>query len=357
MAYYALIMAGGGGTRLWPLSRRTHPKQALTLIGDRTLFRHAVDRIAPLFRPEQTFVVTVEGHLEQLIGQAPELPHGNFVVEPEGRGTGPCIGLSAIHLLRRDPDAIMAVLTADHFIANEDAFRNTLLAAVPLAEDGHLVTLGIQPSSPSTGLGYIKQKELLKTVDGLDVYRVARFTEKPDCETAVRMVASGEYSWNSGMFIWRADRILEEFRTQMGDFHERLAEVNGSLGTPEYEATLRRVWPGVGKQTIDYGIMERAIDVVVIPIDIGWSDVGSWASLAEILPADKTANTAIGRHVGFDTHNTLIFGGHRLVATIGLDNMVIVDTEDALLVCPKSRAQDVREIVRFLNREDQQEWL
>ena len=357
MTYQALIMAGGGGTRLWPLSRRTHPKQALTLIGERTLFRHAVDRIAPMFRPEQVFVVTVEDHLEQLVTQAPELPRSNFIVEPEGRGTGPCIGLSAIHMLRQDPDATMVVLTADHFIADEDAFRNALAVAAPLAEAGHLVTLGIQPSFPSTGLGYIKQRELLKTVNGLDVFRVARYTEKPDYETAVSMVASGEYSWNSGMFVWRADRILEEFRSQMSAFHDRLAEVNDTLGSPDYEATLRRVWPGVAKQTIDYGIMERATDVVVLPVDIGWSDIGSWASLAEILPAGEAGNTTIGQHVEFDTRNTLIFGGRRLVATVGLENMVIVDTEDALLVCPKDRAQDVREIVRILNRGDRQEWL
>ena len=357
MTYHALIMAGGGGTRLWPLSRRTHPKQALALIGDRTLFRHAVDRITPLFQPDQIFVVTVKDHLEQLAAQAPELPLSNFIVEPEGRGTGPCIGLSAIHLLRRDPDATMVVLTADHYIADEDAFRKALAAAAPLAEEGHLVTLGIQPSSPSTGLGYIRQRELLKTVNGLDVFRVARFAEKPDHETAVRMVISGEYSWNSGMFVWRADRILEEFRSQMGDLYDRLTVVNGTLGTPDYDGTLSRIWPAVEKQTIDYGVMERATDVVVIPVDIGWSDVGSWASLAEILPSSEAGNTTTGKHVGVDTHNTLVFGGRRLVATVGLNDMVIVDTEDALLVCPKDRAQDVREIVRILNREDLQGWL
>jgi mannose-1-phosphate guanylyltransferase len=352
MAFYALIMAGGIGTRLWPLSRRDRPKQSLRLIGKRTMFEHAVDRIAPLFQPEEIFVVTGSEHVAALAAQAPELPPENFIVEPQGRGTAPCIGLGAIHLRRQDPDAVMAVLTADHFISDVPQFRRVLTAAAEIAEDGHLVTLGIKPSSPSTGYGYIKQGESLAEVDGFTAFRAERFTEKPSLETAMHMVESGDYSWNSGMFIWRLDRIMEEFRRQMPEFYVQLAEIEATLHTSGYEATLNRIWPQVIRQTIDYGVMEGAEDVAVIPVDIGWSDVGSWASLMELLTADEEGNIVVGPHLGIDTRDTLVFGAsegkRRLITTIGLEGMVIVDTEDALLVCSREREQEVRAIVRQL---------
>ncbi len=359
MAFYALIMAGGVGTRLWPLSRRNRPKQSLKLIGERTMFEHAIDRIAPLFQPEEIFVVAGADQVGMLWAQAPELPQENLIAEPEGRGTAPAIGLGAIHLHRKDPDAVMAVLTADHFISDVALFRQALAAAEQVAAKGHLVTLGIKPSSPSTGYGYIKQGESLGKTDGFEVFRAERFTEKPSAETALHMVESGEYSWNSGMFIWQVARIVEEFERQMDAFYAQLAEVEATLGTPGYKPTLGRVWPQVTKQTIDYGVMEGAGDVAVISVDIGWSDVGSWASLLDLLPADANGNTVVGPHVGIDTRDTLVFNknGKRLVATIGVEDLVIVDTEDALLVCPKEREQDVREMVRMLEREGRSEYL
>ncbi len=345
---YALIMAGGGGTRLWPLSRQARPKQTLTLVGERTMFEHAVDRIASLFQPEDIFVVTGEEHLESLLLQAPELPRANFLLEPVGQGTAPAIGLGAVHLRRRDPQAVMVVLTADHFIRDVERFRRVLTAAAQVAEKGHLVTLGITPSFPSTGFGYIQQGEQLYEVDGFAVFRALRFTEKPSPETAFQMVESGLYTWNSGMFIWRVDRIMDEFARQMPDLYDVLMQVDAVLGTPAYEPTLRRLWPELSPQSIDYGVMEGAQDVVVIPVDIGWSDVGNWSSMWEILPADADGNVVVGEHVGLETRNTIIFGGRRLIATIGLEDMIIVDTDDALLICPVDREQDVREMVRQL---------
>jgi len=361
MAFHALIMAGGTGTRLWPVSRRDRPKQSLKLIGARTMFEHTVDRIAPVFQPDQIFIVAGSEHVDDLANQAPELPAQNFIIEPVGRGTAPAIGLGALHLRRRDPDAVMAVLTADHFIADVERFRSVLGAAAEVARQGHLVTLGIEPSSPSTGYGYIQQGKRLDEVDGFDVFRAERFTEKPDPETALSMVESGEYTWNSGMFIWRVDRIIEEFQRQMPDFYIRLAEVESTLGTHGYQPTLERVWPQVSKQSIDYGVMEGAADVTVIPIDIGWSDVGSWGSLAELLTAmgkqDDAGNVIAGEHIGLDTTNSMIFAGERLIATIGLEDMVIVDAGDAVLVCPMGREQDVRDLVHRLEREEMNEYL
>jgi mannose-1-phosphate guanylyltransferase len=354
---YALIMAGGSGTRLWPLSRRGRSKRSLKLMGKRTMFQQAVERLTPLFTPEQIYVVTREDQSALLSFQVPEIPSSNFINEPVGRGTAPAIGLAAIHLRRRDPQAIMAVLTADHYIANQERFRQAVEAASSIAKDGHLVTLGIKPTSVSTGIGYVQQGERLRLIDEFPVFRVERFTEKPDLDVVRQMVASGEYSWNSGMFVWRADRILEEFQNQMPELYAQLMEVEAGLGRLDYKAILLRAWNRVAEQTIDYGVMEHAKDVVVIPIDIGWADVGNWASLAELLSPDRDGNIFVGPYKEIDTHNTLVFGGKRLVATIGVQDMVIVDSEDTLLVCAKTREQEVREIEEQLKADGESQWL
>ena len=307
----------------------------------------------------RVFVVTRTQHAQILMEQIPELPAGNFILEPEGRGTAPAIGLAAIHLKDRDQNAVMAVLTADHFIADTGEFCQVLGAAESVATDGSLVTLGIQPSSASTGFGYIQQGSALGERCGFKFFAVQRFTEKPDPTSADQMVKSSDYSWNSGMFVWQVDRIVEECRRQMPEFYAQLADVEAVMGTPGYEPTLKRVWPRVTKQTIDYGVIEGAENVAVIPIDIGWSDVGSWASLPELLPSDEVGNVAVGQHVEIDTRDTLVCAGNgnRLIATIGVEGLVIVDTEDALLVCAKEREQDVRAMVKRLEEMECGEWL
>ena len=354
--YYALIMAGGSGTRLWPLSRRLRPKQALKLVGERTMFQHAVDRLAPLFRPQEIFVVTKADYVTPLSAQAPDLPRTNFIVEPEGRGTAPAIGLAAVHLRHQDPEAVMAVLTADHYIVDTAAFRQALAAAQSLAQAGYLITLGVKPASPSTAYGYIQRAEALEGLS-LPAYRVARFVEKPSREAAERLVAGGDHSWNAGMFIWRVDRILEELKRQMPAFFAQLCEVEDALGTSGYAATLGRLWPQVAEQTIDYGVMEGARNVAVLPVDIGWSDVGSWTSLFELLPVDSAGNAFTGPHLDLDTRDTLVVGGERLIATIGVDNLVIVDAGDALLICSRAREQDVRRVVSQLKSDGLNQWL
>lgn len=343
--YYALIMAGGVGSRLWPLSRQRRPKQALSLVSERTMFQLAVDRLKPLFPSERIMVVTAQDHAPVLREQVPELPPENFILEPVGRGTAPAVGLAALHLSRRDPEAVMAVLTADHYIHDTARFRAILAAAYQVALEGHLVTLGITPSYAATGFGYIQQGAFLGEYGGFRVYRVESFVEKPDQATAEGFLKSGRTSWNSGMFIWRVDRILQEFEIQMPQFYQQLQQVGAALDGPHAQEVLARVWPRVASQTIDYGIMEGAKDVAVIPADIGWNDVGSWAALLDILSEDEAGNVIRGRYIGIDTRDTLIFGTDRLVATIGLRHMIVVDTEDAVLVCPVDRAQDVKKLV------------
>ena len=357
MSDYAMIMAGGSGTRLWPLSRQQHPKQALQLVGERTLFQMAVDRLLPLFPAQNILVVTRADYAVILAEQVPELPWENFIIEPEGRGTAPAIGLAAAHIHRRDPGAVMSVLTADHYIADAEGFRRALRAAAQAARLGFLVTLGIQPDGPATGFGYVQQGGQAAVFEGLPVYRLERFVEKPSLETARRMLAEGGYSWNSGMFVWTVERILAEFERQMPVFRAQLDEIGAGLGSAQETDVLGRVWPKVTKQTIDYGVMEGARQAAVIPVEIGWTDVGSWASLSEVLPLDGEGNAVRGVHLGIGTRNSLILGGKRLIATIGLEDIVIVDTEDALLVCTREREQEVREIVRRLSESGQTGWL
>ena len=345
---YAVIMAGGSGTRLWPCSRRGRPKQLLNLLSDRTMLREAYERVAPLVADERVFVVTNRVYADVVREQIPELPAGNVIGEPEGHGTAPCIGLAAIYLKRLDPQGVMAVLTADHYIEREEGLRRALQAAAQVAEEGHLVTLGIVPTGPATGYGYIRRGELLARIGEFEVYRAEQFTEKPSLAMAREFLRIGRYYWNSGMFVWKVSTILGEIERHMPRFYGQLMEIEAALGTEREREVLEQVWAGVEDEMIDYGVMERAEDVVVIPVDIGWSDMGDWATLYKLLPADERGNVVIGEHVGLDTAGSLIYGTKRLIATIGLRNMIVVETEDAVLVCPKERAQDVKKLVEML---------
>ena len=354
--YYAVIMAGGGGTRLWPLSRQARPKQMIPLVGERSLFQIAVDRLKGLFPPERIFVVTVTEQARQLQEQCPQIPAQNYLIEPLPRGTASVVGLAAVALQQRDPEAVMAVLTADHIFKNEEHFRTLLRAARQAAEKDHLVTLGITPSYPATGFGYIQQGDKVDTCHALAVYRVKRFVEKPPEVQARQMLASGDYAWNSGMFVWRVARILGELEHQMPALHAQLQEIAAAWPSPQREAVVQQVWPRIQPQTIDYGVMEHASDVVVIPAEgLGWNDVGSWEALFDVLPADAQGNIIIhADHLPLDTQRTLIYqqGDGRLIVTIGVDDLVVVDTEDVLLVCKKDDAQKVRQVVQQLKEDN-----
>jgi len=355
---FAVIMAGGGGTRLWPLSRKAHPKQMLSLFADRSMFQMSVDRLLPLLPPERILVVTAGDQVEPLSEQVPELPRDNFIVEPIGRGTAPCIGLTAIHLHKRDPDAVMAVLTADHYIKKKETFRAVLTAAREVAEEDYLVTLGITPSFPSTGYGYINRGERLGEKGDFSYFRVERFTEKPNAETARRFLDEGTYAWNSGMFVWRASRILEEMNKLMSELHVTLMQLQVALSDDHYEETLAQVWPTIEKETIDYGVMERAERVAVIPVEMGWSDVGSWDAVQALLLADAQHNVSRGDHIAVETTDTMVFSrSDHLIATVGVDNLIVVDTPDAVLITTPERAEQVREVVRRLREEEREDKL
>ncbi len=355
---YAVIMAGGGGTRLWPLSRREHPKQMLRLVDDRTLFQSAVDRLLPLLPMERILVVTAAEQVEALSAQYPELPEENYIVEPRGRGTASCIGLSAIHVRHLDPEAIMIVVTADHHVEDHDTFTGSVRSAVAVAEEGYLVTLGVTPSYPATGYGYIRFGERLSAVHGLNVFAVAAFTEKPDLDRARSFFDSGDYAWNSGMFIWRVDRILQETARWMPALHAVLEELDSVLGSGDYQTRLATLWPALASETIDYGIMERADRVAVIPVDMGWSDIGTWSSVMEIREADEDGNVMVGDVLGIETDRTMVLSqGNRLVVVIGLDDVIVVDTPDAVLVTRRGTSEKVRDVISRLKADHREQML
>lgn len=353
---YALIMAGGAGTRLWPRSRVAKPKQFLPLLGERTMLQETVERIRPLVAPDHIVIATGRDYVDLTAAQLPDVPRGNIIGEPSGKGSAPCIGLGALEMLREDPDALMIVLSSDHQIDKVDVFRQALTAAAEVAQQGYLVTLGIQPTEPHTGYGYIQRRASLGRFNGFEAFEVERFVEKPRRDRAEEYLRSGEYSWNAGIFIWRADAIMAAFAEHLPRLHEQLRAIAAAGGarTPE---VWREAWEAIENVTIDYGIMERARRVAVIPVDIGWSDVGDWDTLAA-LAADGSSNVVQADHIGLDTRATMVYSDSgRLIATVGLDNFLVIDTEDALMIAPRDRAQDVKKIVDELKARGRDELL
>ncbi len=348
---FAVILAGGSGTRLWPRSRATRPKQFLDLVSDQTMVQQTVNRLLPLIPVEHIYFVAGAPHAGEMRKQVPDVPEENLIIEPTARGTGPCVALAAAYLRRRDPDATMVSLHADHFILHEDRFRDALRASHAMAQQKMLVTLGATPTYAETGYGYIERGEALPDIDQQKVFRIARFTEKPDPETAERMTASGRYYWNTGMFTWRVDTILEAFAQWMPEFNRQLQSIARALGTAHESETLNRIWPQVKVETIDRGIMEHATNAAVIPVDIGWSDIGSWAALDDLLEADEQGNVVRGDHLIIDTHDSFIHSNGKLIAIIGLRELIVVETEDTILICPKHRAQEVKDIVEQLKQQ------
>lgn len=352
---YAVIMAGGGGTRLWPLSRRDRPKQTLAMFSERTLVQLTADRLEGLVAADHVLVVATAALADQIKGQLPQVPGENYLLEPEPRGTASVVGWAATVLLQQDSDAVMVCLPADHFIQDGQRFRDLLVEAERLANEGHLVTLGIRPSAAETGYGYLEQGPPIESPSGYDVYEVEAFKEKPDADTAASYLASGDFAWNAGIFIWRCDVILRAVQAWMPDLARGL-DLLAAAGEGAGASQLAEVWAGLRAETIDYGIMEKASDVVMVTADgLGWCDVGSWNRLFDLLEPDEHGNiSAAGPALFVNSKSSLVFQTDsadkaRLVALVGVENLIVVDVGDALLVTTRDRAEQVRDVVDLLD--------
>lgn len=355
MNTYGVIMAGGGGTRFWPLSRQEEPKQLLNLSGKDLMINETIDRIATVADKKDIFIVTNIAQVPKMeTATAGRISEDHILSEPSARNTSACIGYAAMEIVKKYGDGIMCISPADHFIKNTAEFTRVLKEAVAVAEaEDKLITIGIQPTYPATGYGYIKFD---KTDSGI-AKNVVEFKEKPDLETAKNYVASGEYAWNSGMFIWKASTILKKFEELLPDVYVCIETIGNAMNTPDEAKVIEEVYPTIPSISVDYGIMEKSSDVLVISGDFGWNDVGSWENMDVIYDEDENGNILVGKQVNIDTRNTISYSKKRLITTVGVENLIIVETEDAILVCDKNRAQDVKLIVDELKATGQKEYL
>jgi len=350
---YAVIMAGGVGSRFWPQSRERSPKQVLEIVGSGSMISNTIARIQPMVQSEHVLVVTNKLQKDIIHHQVPSVPLDHILTEPLGRNTAPCIGLAAKWISHYDPDAVMIVLPADHIIRDTDEFLRVLQRAAQLAQESDaLVTIGIKPTHPETGYGYIQFEDSTEknpyATDG--IYRVKTFAEKPNLETAEKFLKSGDFLWNSGMFIWKASVILREIENYLPELGEQLSKLEQTIGTAAYQATLDHVYGVIRSISIDYGVMEKASKVFVAKGDFGWSDVGSWDEVVRLTPIDGEGNALRGTVIAKDSHGNYIDAGNKAVAVIGVDEVIVVVTDDAVLICKKGRSQDVKEVVDYLRR-------
>lgn len=357
---YAVIIAGGKGTRFWPLSRPPRPKQLLRIFSGKSLIRETVDRTVPLFGSRKTLVVTVAEHYDAVRREIPVLPERNFIVEPQGNNTAPCIGLAAVELAGRDPEAVMVILPADHWVSHLNSFFRAIRIAIRLArEQDALVTIGIRPNYPETGYGYILKGKRFKGPGGVPCYRVKGFKEKPTRQRAAHLVRGGSL-WNSGIFVWKASTILEMLRRFSPSVHRGIQKIQEAargrgLGNPPagLRNTVRREYRKLPNISIDYAVLEKAGSagrVLTLEANFGWSDVGNWAAVHRMLPRDGRGNAGIGKWLGFKSKDCFVYSRDRLVALLGVQGLVVVDTADALLVADMARSQEVKDLVEKLNR-------
>ena len=349
---YAVIMAGGKGTRLWPQSRENMPKQLWEFFHQKSLLQDTVERVAPLIPPERVLVVTGENIYQQICDQLSHVPTQNIILEPVGRNTAPCVGLAALYI--PDPDACIAILPSDHVISHHSEFLRMLELAKQVATEGeHLVTFGIQPTSPETGFGYIQRGAVYRE----GVYAVQKFAEKPSLELAQQYLESGEYSWNSGMFVWKVSTLLRAIEQFLPDLHRGLMRIKSVIGTLDEQHVVEEVFADLKPVSIDYGIMEKAASTFVIPADFGWNDVGSWAALPEVWDTNHEGNTLKGHVVALESCNNIAYSDNGLISLIGVSDLVVVKVDDSVLVCRKDYAQRVKEVVDELQRRGMTQYL
>lgn len=346
---YAVIMAGGSGTRFWPESRKNRPKQLLKIATEKTMIRDTVERILPVAPFHRVMVVTGASHGQEIRRELPELNVDAVVEEPVGRNTAPCVALAAYKLVKQDPNAIMAVLPADHIIGRGEEFLKHLRVAYEIAsERDDLVTFGIKPDHPETGYGYIKHGPAVLQQDSVKAFAVESFVEKPDLETAKEYIAQGNYLWNSGMFVWNVSTIIRAFENHLPLISRAMEEISSVLNTPGEADAVEQIYQRMQNISIDNGIMEAARNVLVIPLDVAWNDVGSWSSLPEVWGADGDGNSVKGKAAVLDSKGCVISSPHKLTAIVGVEDLIVVDTPDALLVCHKHRSQDVKKLQALL---------
>ena len=355
MKAYGVIMAGGGGTRFWPLSRHTEPKQLLNLSGKERMINETIDRISLIAEKEDIFVVTnVDQAAKMKTVTEGRLREDHILSEPSARNTAACIGYAAMEIMKKYGDGVMCILPSDHSVQDWDAFARTIRLAQETAEkEDCLLTLGIRPTYPSTGYGYIRYEETAHE----SAYPVITFKEKPEQAVAEEYVKSGDYVWNSGMFVWKASVILAHFRELLPEVYACLDRIGEAMNTPEEKDTIGTVYPTIPSISIDYGILEKSRDVKVIPADMGWDDVGSWDNLGVLHQADENGNIFVGKHAALDTKGCVTYSGKRLIATLGVEDLIIVETEDAVMVCDKKRAQEVKKITDLLKERGETEYL
>jgi mannose-1-phosphate guanylyltransferase len=358
---HAMIMAGGGGTRFWPRSRQQRPKQFLTMTGDRSLIQLALDRIdACAIPPERTRIITAEAYRDETGQQLPGLPPDRIVGEPVGRDTAPCIGLAAALVASEDPDAVLLVTPADHVIEPVQQFRAAVHVAAHLAEENPsaLITFGIPPTFPSTGYGYIHRGELAVCRQGIDVFRVRGFREKPAADLAEQFVASGEYYWNSGIFVWKAATVLAELQRQKPALHDAVRHIADARGTPRWNDVLRDEYGKVEKVSIDFAVMEHASEVLAVQAPYQWDDVGSWLALERMNPQDADGNTVLALHCGINTKNCVVVGDPgKVLATIGVHDLLIIQDGDATLIADRRDEGTVKQLVDLLKKKGLEKYL
>ncbi len=352
----ALIMAGGRGERFWPKSRTHLPKQFLSLTNDgKTMIQLTVERISPLVDLEDIYIATNKNYKALVMEQLPGLPESNILCEPVGRNTAPCIGLGAAHIAHKYPDALMLVLPSDHLIKNNEIFVETLSAACDCAEqDMNLVTIGITPNYPETGYGYIKKDT---SITNGKTFGVERFVEKPHLELAKEYLASGDYLWNSGMFIWKTSSILSNIQKFLPEMYDGILTIKSAIGTANEDTILNEVFPNFVSESIDFGIMEKADHIYIIPGNFGWDDVGSWLAISRVRGIDTDENTISGNVIAINSKNCIIEAGDKLIATVGLNNIVVVDTKDATLICDKEATNDIKKVLETLRHNNQEHYL
>lgn len=345
-----LIMAGGAGTRFWPLSRKENPKQFLNLTNQNmSMLQCTVARVKEMVEIERVFIATNNLYVDKISEQLPELPEENIIVEPCKRNTAPCIGLASLYIERKYPESTMVVLPSDHVVEDTESFKNILNSAASYANKGEkIVTLGIKPDKPETGYGYIHLGDKVQEVENNSIFKVKEFTEKPNIEKATRFFEDGNYYWNSGMFVWKTETILNKLKEHLPDIYNNLKEITKSIGEPDEGEVIDKKFSCMNNISIDYGVLEKEEEIFVIPANFGWNDVGSWTALSEINEKDEANNLINSDYVGIDTNDSIIYSEDKLVTSIGIDNLIIVNTEDAILVCNKDNAQDVKKLRKLL---------